>query len=257
MPEPILVRTLEQVVAIHLHDEAEELEQDVRRAWSRCLAPDATDAGRIDVVVREHTRPRRTSTTVEASSPQAAMELLTQAVTLAGLEHGAGRLLMLHACGLVEPVSGRAVVLAAPSGTGKSTAARHLGVRWGYLSDETVALREDGTLVPYPKPLSLREEGRWKTQVSPDDLGLLAATEGPELVSVVILDRREDVTPEVVPLSLSEAVARLAEHTSYLPALPRPLHRLAQAAPAGVAVLRYASTAELEGRLLPLVGAAA
>lgn len=255
MAGPLLVRTLEQVVELRLHGRAADLEGDVRRAWSRCLVEDATDPQVIDVRIADRVRAGRSSRDVLAPSPEVAMELLTQAITLAGIEHGAGRLLMLHACGLVDPGTGRALVLAAPSGTGKSTAARHLGVRWGYLSDETVALRADGSVVAYPKALSLREGARWKVQASPDDLGLLRP-EAWQLGPVAILDRTETGTPAAHRLPLAESVARLAEHTSYLPRLPRPLHALATAVgEQGCWTVSYSSSAELDAHLRTIVAA--
>lgn len=256
MAGPLLVRTLEQVVELRLHGRAADLDGDVRRAWSRCLVEDAPhDAQVIDVRIADRVRAGRSSSDVLAPSPEVAMELLTQAITLAGIEHGAGRLLMLHACGLVDPETGRAVVLAAPSGTGKSTAARHLGATWGYLSDETVALRADGAVVAYPKPLSLRERARWKVQASPDDLGL-ARPEAWQLGPVAILERVQTGTPTAHRLPLAESVARLAEHTSYLPQLPRPLHALAAAVgEKGCWTVSYSSSDELGAHLRAIVAA--
>ena len=89
---------------------------------------------------------------------------------------------------------GAAVLLAAASGTGKTTATRRLGPHYAYLTDETAIVDpEDLSLVPYPKPLSLLQDGRRpKRQVSPDELGLGPAVPA-VLRRVAVLDRaRED-----------------------------------------------------------------
>src|SRR5262249_27698654 len=64
--------------------------------------------------------------------------------------------LLLHA-GVVER-GGRALILPAASGTGKSTLCAGLIHRgWRLLSDEMVLLRpEDGRLVPCPRPVGLK-----------------------------------------------------------------------------------------------------
>jgi len=49
---------------------------------------------------------------------------------------------MLHAGGLCNPETGASVVYVAPSRTGKTTLTLSLSGRFGYLSDETIALDE-------------------------------------------------------------------------------------------------------------------
>ena len=183
------------------------------------------------------------------------LELLSQAVALAGIEHGAGRLLMLHACGLTDPKSGRTVVLAAPSGMGKSTAALGLGRRWGYVSDETVAIAPTSEIVAFPKPLSLIRGGRWKEQVSPDDLGLASTPSSPHLAAIALLSRDADGPTCVERVRRTEFIAHLAPHTSYLGELDRPLHRLADAVPSGGGlILRYADSQGLEALVDAVLG---
>ena len=151
------------------------------RAWEGCLrevddvAPTRvvrafldSDPDRIAAVTGEEQ--------IVGSDESTVMEWLTARVTLEGIESQHGRLWMLHACGLADPASGATVVLVAPSGTGKTTAARVLGRTFGYVSDETVAIGPDGAVVAYPKPLSLLEGGvRPKRQRSPRELGLVDA----------------------------------------------------------------------------------
>src|SRR5690242_6668193 len=116
--------------------QAEELAHAVRRAWAWTLidswdgAP-ASDPLDLDVPL--------------LGDVETTLHHLSSALTLAVVERQAGRLWMLHAAALADPASGATVVLVAPSGTGKSTAARTLGRRWGYVTDETAGLAADGS----------------------------------------------------------------------------------------------------------------
>lgn len=78
---------------------------------------------------------------------------------------------MMHAAGVVDE-AGRVVALVGPSGRGKTTAARTLAARYGYVSDETIGIDAQGNVLPYRKPLSIIEDGLWKTQRPPSELGL-------------------------------------------------------------------------------------
>lgn len=247
MTESFVVRSLERVVEIRLRGRAEELVDVARHAWSRCLTDEAPDGPPIDVRLRPRRPSSRSSTHVDGASAAAVLELLSQAVTLAGIEHGAGRLLMLHACGLADSTTGRTIVLAAPSGMGKSTAAVNLGRRWGYVSDETVALTPHGTVLSYPKPLSLIRDSRWKDQVSPDDLALVPSPAETRLAAVAILQRDPDGPTVIERVRRTEFVAHLAPHTSYFGRLAEPVHRLAELVDVdGGVVLRYADSEGLE-----------
>lgn len=68
----------------------------------------------------------------------------------------AHRYLMIHAAVLER--GGRAVILPAPPGSGKSTLCAALAYRgWRLLSDELTLVRpEDGLIVPVPRPVSLK-----------------------------------------------------------------------------------------------------
>lgn len=149
-------------------------------------------------------------------------------VTLAALEAQAGTLLLLHAAGLAT-ADGRVVALVGPSGRGKTTASRVLGREFGYVSDESVGIAADGTVMPYRKPLSLIEGANHpKVQRSPTELGLhpLPST-SLRLAALVLLERTTDVrSPVVEPVDTAEAIARLAEQASYLGLTPAPLHLL-------------------------------
>src|SRR4051794_21543545 len=117
-------------------DDPDLVADHVRRAWSAALAP---SAGRepsvvLDVVVTTDDVIRSTATGSGAVADRAistVLHVLSSRVTLAAIEQQAGRLWMLHGAALADPQSGASVALVAPSGTGKSTASRTLGRRFG------------------------------------------------------------------------------------------------------------------------------
>ena len=229
-------------------DGAAELTTMAVEAWERCLvdAPASEGAHQVQVLIRPGAMASRSATVVSAPTLEAAMEMLSQSVTLAGVTKSAGDLLMLHAAGLADPATGRTAVLVGPSGMGKSTATRALGREWGYVSDETVAVTAAGDIVSYPKPLSLIEDGRWKRQASPSSLGLLVAPETLRPACVVLLNRRDEGNGSVREVPLTEAVARAAEQSSFLGHLERPLQRIAAVVrEAGCFEVSYAETPQL------------
>ena len=156
------------------------------------------------------------------------MHVVSSHLTVTAIHARLGDFWMLHACALADPVSGATVVLVGASGSGKTTVAATLGRHLGYLSDETVAIRDDGTVLPYPKPLSVLLDGRGpKRQESPSELGLLAAPARPWLKAIALLDRTGTGEPTVEPVRIVEALPALAEQTSALQLLDRPLHVVA------------------------------
>ena len=239
-PLRLTLEVLGSRVQIQLEgDGAGQLAEAVRRAWEGCLR-DTGDApsSRVVRVIMDSDPERVAAATgdgqIVGSDESTVMEWLTARVTLEAIESQHGRMWMLHACGLANPVSGAAVVLVAPSGMGKTTAARVLGRTSGYLSDETVAIGPDGSITAYPKPLSLLEGGvRPKRQRSPRELGLLDAPEQPWLAALALLDRRgagDDATSAgavVTMIRTVEALPALAAQTSALQRLPEPLHLMA------------------------------
>ena len=217
------------------------------RAWSRAMPGPARDGGpEVEVSVEAPAVP----------DVATALHQLSTSVTLAAIEAAAGRLWMLHAAGLADPDSGAAVALVAPSGTGKSTAARTLGRSLGYLSDETVGVTARGEVLPHPKPVSVLpvlpgRPGELKQQVSPDDAGLLVAPASATLRAVVLLERDGSATPRLEPVRTAAALPVLAEQTSYLTRLEAPLAHMAGilARTVGVQRLHYREVADT----LPLV----
>lgn len=157
------------------------------------------------------------------------LETTTQRITLALIEARAGGLLMLHAGGVSDPVTGASVVYVAPSLTGKTTLTQELGRRFGYLSDETIGIDEDLRILPYPKPLSVRDPaGGRRREVAPAEAGMLPAHQSPRLARLIVLDRRDDHTgqPVLAELDLFDAVPVLAPQTSSLGVMQQGLQRL-------------------------------
>lgn len=204
-------------------DQAEAL----RRAWSRC--PPSQEPG-LEPSTDADARLRWWSEGREASGAQwdDFHETLAQTAARLVITGGRGRSLMLHAAATADE-SGRALVLAAPSGTGKTTGSIGLGRRWGYLSDETVVIDPQSlTIDPFPKPLSVLGPGgqRPKRQLGPDELELLSPPPSSHLHAIGVLRRRppgDQRAPELVRLPLLEALALLIPQTSSLSRLERGL----------------------------------
>lgn len=190
---------------------------DLLRQWSRC------------VVAPDQVGEKAPLTVKDASDGDYA--ILTTRLTRMGIESLIGEYLMFHAAGLAT-ADGEVVVLVAASGTGKTTAARALAERgWGYVSDETIAVSEQGWVVPYPKPLSVTgangQHGH-KVQHGPDELGLGTPPGHLTITRMILLDRTREhaVSPALVRLSTVDALLRLIPQTSALARLASPLQTL-------------------------------
>lgn len=179
------------------------------------------------------------------------LQLLTQRVTESAVDARAGECLMLHAACLADPTSGAAVAFVAPGGTGKTTVVRTLGPGRWYVTDETTVVLEDGTVVPYPKPLSVRRApgSLFKDETPPGRAGLVPPSGRLHLAALCLLGREDGhVGPPVVEtLSTLDGLVSLVPETSHLPDLPRPLHHLAELAESlgGVRRIHYREAADL------------
>jgi hypothetical protein len=240
--------------------QANLLGDEIRRAWSRCTAAaDGSTADRdlgVEVSIVPGP-PRGTPDSLTASTIDELLESLTQRITVEAITRRAGDLLMLHACALANPNTGLTAVFVGPSEMGKTTIAMTLGTTWGYVTDETVAVDRRGVLVPYPKPLSVVGSGLHKEQRSPDELGLLNAPGALTVATVVLLDRHPSHQGlGIERLPTLEAVALLAEHTSFLTALPSPLGRLVELVEGvgGLQRVTYGDAAELRPLLVETIG---
>ena len=178
-----------------------------------------------------------------------ALSDLSTHVTLAALDALRGSRLLLHAAGVAAP-DGRVFAFVGPSGPGKTTAARHLGARFGYVSDESVAVDAALTVWPYRKPLSVIVEGeQFKQQIAPSDLGLLPLPPAPlQLAGITLLERDPDThAPGISPVDLIDAICEMTPQISYLPELPSPLQYVARIIDriGGVTRLIYRDATEL------------
>ena len=270
MDQPLVV----QVMGVGIHLTASgahacELEREIRRVWARCIDDPVTGiASALRIDSASGALPEAAATlevcldddegvvaqasargAVSATSMLQVMDELSSRVTQLGLEQRVGSAWLLHACALVHPDTGATVLLVAASGTGKTTAARTLGRHFGYLTDETAVVELDGSMTPFPKPLSLLVDGRRpKEQVAPDELGLQRVTQPGRLAAVAVLQREPDaegVSVEAVPTV--EALALLAEQTSSLHLIDQPLQTVADllAERGGLRRLVYAECADL------------
>ncbi|GAA2899542.1 ATP-binding protein [Microbacterium esteraromaticum] len=191
----------------------------------------------------------------DGSFPYAFSRAMTQAL----ISRLTGSGLLLHAAGLASPEGGRGVVLVASSGTGKSTAARTLGRRFGYLSDELMRVDAEHRMQGLTKPLSIIVPGfpGGKDESSPDDVGLAAAPrEAPELAAVVCLSRSTDAVAAVLePISVHEFIAEVLPQSSSIWRGERPLHHLVEAGVLGGGPyrLRYSEIVEAEELIASLL----
>lgn len=268
----------------------EEQQQNMRSAWARCagsgaplippLPKEPTEALPFSASVSYLSMYDGGTFVVQAASFEELAENVTSRVTVAAILENAGELMMLHACAVASPVTGAVVALVAKSGTGKTTAASVLAGTYGYVSDETVAIGPDGSVVPYPKPLSVKQEpGEPKHLVGPDELGLQPAPAKPFIQSIVLLDR-VDAAPDAAPnadldaaptadpsadqqdrpapvlrqLPLAEALLALVPDSSSQGEIDEPLQSLCRLVDrvGGVWQVTYSEAADLPEALEPL-----
>jgi hypothetical protein len=231
MPTAFDVRALGSTVRIELDDSLTTADQESIRAQWADLAHEAD--GEPDHVIVAGLGERSSSTddgfVLRATSPELLAQRITSQVTNGAIGGMRGEALMLHA-GAVALDDGRVIGFVGPSGRGKTTAAQALGRSYGYVTDETLAVLADRSVVAYPKPLSI---GVWpgvKATESASTLGLLGApADGLRLAAIVLLDRRPDVEqPYVESVPITEAVAALVPQTSHLSALEHPLRSLVE-----------------------------
>ena len=242
MPVQLSIAALGTVVDL-VFDEAasESFIAAIAHAWSRCLVDFAAEP---DGSGLQPSEPLVVAGPVDGTdeAARAAMQRLSQQVTLHLIATQTGRLLMFHAGAVSEPACGDSVVFVAPSGTGKTTLASLLGRSLGYLTDETVGIDLASRAIhPYPKPLSMAPAGRRaKVEISPDDLGLVPAHPTPKVSRILLLNRQPGLAgpPGLDELGTIDAIAALIPETSALNRLPRPLHAVADLLAATGPVLR-------------------
>jgi hypothetical protein len=169
------------------------------------------------------------------SSFGAALDPCDEAVALSwvddqltiGAQHRRQDLLFLHAAALRR--DGRAVLLLAESGGGKSTASWAL-VHHGFalMSDELAPVRvEDGTVLPHPRAVCLktRPPGPWPLPEGtirtaggyhvPPELLPLPPADGPAPVAALLFvsHRTDDSEPRLTAIAPAEGAVRLYAHS--------------------------------------------
>jgi hypothetical protein len=255
-------------------DRAEEVVARMHRLWELCgadraglgaLAGREAEAGpRTEVSAVFDSRPEVLEQALAAGEAARAdlddlLQLLTQRITLSAIDASAGAYLMLHAACLADPHTGTAVAFVAPGGTGKTTLVRTLGPGRWYVTDETTVVLEDRTVVPYPKPLSVRRapDSLFKNETPPSRVGLAPPAGPVRLGALCILDRDDEHegSPAITTLATLDAVMTLVPQCSHLPEMPQPLQRLAALCESvgGVHQVTYRESADLAGWLDELV----
>lgn len=229
-------------VPVHIQA-AGKLPPDVVAAWQDAAIPQP------DADTREHAPVSRVVVPDELDDLGDSVAI---SVTLEAIQAVRGTALMFHACAVALP-DGRVVGIVGPSGRGKTTLATLLGAQYGYVSDETLAVQADGTVLPYRKPLSIGRRPGQKKTIAPSELGLRPLPDAPlRLAALVLLDRRLDAgAPRIEPVTLFDAIGELAPETSSLDALPDPLRTLAETIQrtGGVRRLTYADVDDLDGTI--------
>lgn len=237
-------------------------------AWARCIStgepqlppvpPEPAPGARFTASVTSTSTKHPAGTfRLEAVSFEELAENLTSRLTVAAILANAGELTMLHACGVADPATGAVVALVAKSGTGKTTAASVLARSYGYVSDETVAIAWDGSVVPYPKPLSVKQgAGAPKRQVGPDEFGLQPAPAMPYIKAIVLLNRAPcNLQPPLLEkLPLADAVLALIPDSSSQAEVVDPLQSLCRLIESvgGAWQVTYSEAADLPTALEPL-----
>lgn len=227
---------------VEVHDEY--LPTQFSSLWRRCLQPADESVARAEALT---------------PPPEPSLSNLTQLITRRLIAARAGQVLMLHAGALCHPVTGATLAYVGPGGSGKTTLTSVFGQRYGYLTDETVAVTTTGRVLAYPKPLSVRETGSvQKTETSPDALGLLPAHPAPQLAGIVLLARDATSPATSEDLDLLTAIEAMAPETSSLAALDRGLHQLADLIEQTRTVQRwhYTDAADLIGLASTVIGEA-
>jgi hypothetical protein len=248
-------------------DRGSEVLERVPRLWEFCAAPEGA-TGEVTVEVVFDSDPQKcvdadADGLVSRHGLEDLLQVLTQRITLSAIDARAGECLMLHAACIADPGTGAAAAFVAPGGTGKTTLVRTLAPGRWYVTDETTVVLDGGTVVPYPKPLSVRRtpDGLYKNETAPSSVGLVAPADRVHLAALCLLERDDahDGRPSVETLPTLDALVALVPQTSHLPEMARPLQRLAALCESlgGVHRITYRESAELAGVVDELVGRSA
>ncbi len=190
--------------------------------WSRCGAAIVTSNDSANDSVND-------SAELTVSGEERSLYGLATNLTIRVVGRLAGTHVLIHAAGLATE-DGRVMVLVGTSGAGKTTAAGRLCEElFGYVTDELVVISPGGSVLEYPKPLSVIEEsaGHAKRQYGPDQLQLRSTPDELRSGPFILLERRLDaVDPSLDDVPLVEALLDVLPHTSSVALLPHPLQTL-------------------------------
>jgi hypothetical protein len=260
MSSMIAVTVLERTFVIILTGLDDSELAQLTRAWSWCdarlpvtFADIPEDQILYGVLGPRLPVPIDAGTTIAARTFAELADRMTGLITRRAIDARKEDLVMFHAAAVADPLTGGVVAFVGPSGRGKTTVSAALGRRYGYVTDETLAIRDDLTVVPYGKPLSVKLPGEpWKQQVSPSDLELLPPPPALHLVGILLLDRHADEAARLTRIAFTDALAELVPQVSYLSARRRPLDRLRNLAErcGGLRRATYANAIDL----MPVVG---
>jgi sarcosine oxidase gamma subunit len=262
-------RTVVDAFGVHVDvrvsgDRAAEVLDRLPRLWEFCAAPVGATGEVTAEVVFDSAPQAWEKADAEGAVSRAELEdllqVLTQRITLSAIDARAGECLMLHAACIADPVTGAAAAFVAPGGTGKTTLVSTLGPGRWYVTDETTVVLDDRTVVPYPKPLSIRRtpDSLYKNETPPSAVGLTAPSARVHLAAPCLLDRdpQHEGEPTVETLPTLDALVALVPQTSHLPEMARPLQRLAALCESlgGVHRITYRESADVAGLWDELVG---
>lgn len=261
MPTAFDVRALASTVRIELDDSLSAADQESIKAHWVDLAGDGADEPDHVIHAGVSSGPHLVdgSWVIRANSPVELAQRITSEVTIGAIGGLRGEAIMLHASAVALD-DGRVIGFVGPSGRGKTTAAQALGRAYGYVTDETLAVRVDGSVIAYPKPLSI---GSWPGVKATEPASSLGLRQVPavdlHLAAIVLLDRRTGIErPFVESVPTVEALSELVPQTSHLPALARPLRALLNAivATGGVRRVVYSEASSLPSIIEDVLAAA-
>ena len=245
-------------------DRAIEVVDRLPELWEFCTAPVGATGEVTAEVVFDSAPEAWTRADADGAVSRRELEdllqVLTQRITLSAIDARAGECLMLHAACIADPVTGAAAAFVAPGGTGKTTLVSTLGPGRWYVTDETTVVLDDGTVVPYPKPLSVRRtpDSLYKNETPPSTVGLVPPGGRVHLAALCLLERdpNHEGDPTVETLPTLDALVALVPQTSHLPEMARPLQRLAALCESlgGVHRIAYRESADVAGLLDEMVG---
>lgn len=235
MPTAFDVRALTSTIRIELDDSLSTDDQEsIRSQWVDLIVESPASPAMTVRATFDETAPEAATAverTIRATTAYDLADEITSEVTLTAINGLGGEALLLHAAA-VALNDGRVIGFVGPSGRGKTTASAALGSLHHYVTDETLAIYPDCSVVPYPKPLSIGQRPGRKQHSSASGLGYRPAPrDGLHLAALVLLDRRPGIDRAYVEsVTLIEAMSELVSQSNHLSRLEHPLRTLAEVA---------------------------